>query len=307
MNNTKKNTTRKNKKNKDIFNLYNLYTSIDNVNNYIMNYGSNYNEKNHNLLQKLKEDARKEEEKYFYIRTKNNYTFRTIEQFGKDVIELKFFMTDHNNANDICVKISVPRNKRYRTGNIDVLYYNKECSISKIKLKEKEGTIEMLKTALQYIYDTYPYITKLTIQDETHYNDSLQNKPHITAKRLLLGRPGWYQEYFGAEPEKKTLELINHIATKRSEIDNTISKIKPNKSGDEWWSTENILNIINNLQKSILRKRIYNIAEKIFGTIWFIPRNTIEKYNMHYSVLTVESFDVSTNYYKNYVNIHERK
>jgi hypothetical protein len=309
--NTRKsnNTLNKTQKKSNInnsYNLYNLYTSLGNINKHIMQYNENYDEKNADVLKKMKEYANEKQERFFYITTPNNYMFNTIEQIFTNVIEIKFFMTDYNNANDICVKITIPRDKRSKIGNIDTLYYDKECSISKIKLKEKEGTIEMLKTALQYTIDTYPYIRTFTIQDETHYNDSSLNKPHITAKRLLLGRPGWYEEYFGAEPEKKTLELIKNINTKRQIINTIIKNIKPQDSGDEWWTTENILKIINNIPKDIVKKHVYYIEKNIFGTGWFIRKNTIKEYNMSYNIQMIDNIEVNENYYKNYTNIQHR-
>lgn len=301
-----KNTLNKTQKNSSINNLYSLYTTLGNINLYKMDYDEEYNQKNAEALKKMKEYANQKQETFFYITTPNNYIFQAIEQILLNVIEIKFFMKDHNNANDICVKITLPRDKRSKIGNIDTLYYDKECSISKIKLKEKEGTIEMLKTALQYTIDTYPYIRKFTIQDETHYNDSSLNKPHITAKRLLLGRPGWYEEYFGAEPEKKTLELVKNINTKRQIINTIIKNIKPQDSGDEWWTTENMLKIIKNIPKDLIKKHIYSIEKNIFGTAWFIRKKTIKEYNMIYNIHMTGNIEVDENYYKNYTNIQHR-
>lgn len=167
----------------------------------------------------------------------------------------------------------------------------------------------MMKTALQVVYNNYPYITRFTLEDETHYNNIELNKPHITAKRLLIGTPGWYQQHFGAEPEKTTVELIEYIKIKRIEINNVIRKITPQNSGEEWWTTENILKLINNIRPDIVNNMLYNISTRIFGTEWFIRRNTIGLYNMKYSIKNVDILsDINQdNFYKNYINIHERK
>jgi hypothetical protein len=223
-----------------------------------------------------------------------------------DIIEIKFYIQDEYKKDDICVKITVPKKNNKIPGNVDTLYYDKECSISSVKLERKEGTIIMLKTALQYVSDKFPYVKEYMIQDETHVNDEKLGKPLITSKRLLLGRPGWYQEFFGAEPTDNTTKLIEQISEKRVNINKLIKKYKPKNIGDEWFIPSNITLILDNIPAVVINDNIYNIGRHIFGTSWKITKETISKYNMDYNILDENIGETHNNYYKNYVNIHER-
>jgi hypothetical protein len=310
LNETIENITRNEvKKNTNNFNLYNLYTSLGNINDYNLNYDNDYNKKNQELLEELKKKNSEKNKNFFYITTPKKYIFRVVEQYNENSIEIKFFINNPDDIKDICVKISIPIEKNKKIGNIDTLYYDNKCSISKIKLEKQKGTIEMLKTALQYVCDKYPYVIKFNLQDETHYNTSTEDKPHITAKRLLLGRPGWYEEHFEAKPENETSKLISVIEKYRNKINDTIKGIKPRESGEEWWTTKNILNLINQIGNTPIDNNDYKIERNIFGTSWFIRKGAIKTYKMKYNVVEDVNPDniIENEYYKNYINIHERR
>ena len=242
---------------------------------------------------------------YFHIKT-GDYIFNVVEHILDDVIEIKFFIKDENKKDDICVKVTVPREDHKIPGNIDTLYYNKDCSISKMSLEKKDGTIHMLKTALYYVYENYPYVKEYEIQDETHINDEKIGKPLITSRRLLFGQPGWYEEYFGAEPIRDTVNLIKQIKKNRKHVDELIKKYKPNTIGNEWFVPANILLITSDIKPGIVGNSIFNVSGKIFGTSWKITKNTIKGYRIKYRVESGNTEAVNTNYYKNYVNSQER-
>jgi hypothetical protein len=167
----------------------------------------------------------------------------------------------------------------------------------------------MLKTALQYVYDIYPYVKSYELQDETHFNDSTIGNPHITARRLLYGKPGWYQEYFGAEPINSTVKLVEYIQKNRKSIDKLIKKYKPTDEGNEWFITQNILKITDEIpqEKNKKNSSIFSVSRNIFGTTWKITRETIGNYNIGYNVMNNNIGELHNNYYKNHVNIHERR
>lgn len=198
--------------------------------------------------------------------------------------------------------MTIPRENNKIPGNIDTLYYNKDCSI---KLEKKTGTIHMLKTALQYVYDNYPYVKEYELQDESHINEEKIGKPLITSKRLLYSKPGWYQEYLGAEPINYTPFLIEYIKEKQTIIHQLIKKYKPSKNGDDWFVPLNILLITDNIPPTLYENRIFSVSGKIFGTPWKITRNTISNYGIDYDIIKENTEDIYDNYYKNHVNIHE--
>lgn len=245
---------------------------------------------------------------HFHIKT-GEYIFNAVKCVFENVIEIKFFIADEKKEDDICVKITIPK-ESYNIpgiGNVNTVYCIKEYPVNKTTFEKWDGTIHMLKTALRYVCDTYPYIEELEIQDETHVNNEKYGKPLITSRRLLLGEPGWYEEYFGAKPNRDTTRLIRQIAKNRNMIDDRIRKYKPDTIGNEWFTSANILSITNNVKPSIVNGAIFNISPKIFGTFWKISRNTIDEFVNEYTIEpgnTDEKTD--THYYKHYVNSQER-
>jgi hypothetical protein len=120
---------------------------------------------------------------------------------------------------------------------------------------QKRGTISMLKTALKYIIENYSHIEYLTITDKT--------VPEITARRLLEGSKGWYEEHFHAKPSEKTKILIDRIKKNRAKIDELIENLE--------WNPKNIVGVCSKIDGAILSKNILK-------TVWIIDRETIKNY-----------------------------
>lgn len=120
---------------------------------------------------------------------------------------------------------------------------------------QKKGTIFMLKSALKYTINNYPHIKYFTVTDKTI--------PEITARRLLEGSKGWYEEHFNAIPSVKTKRVIDIIKKCRVRIDELI--------GNSEWNPNNIIRICNKIDGAIL-------AKNIFRTVWIIDRESIKKY-----------------------------
>ena len=124
---------------------------------------------------------------------------------------------------------------------------------------EKKGSIHMLKTALKYTIEKYSYIQCFNLIDKTF--------PHITARRLLEGSKGFYEEYFDAKPKERTKILINIIKKHRVNIDELI-KDSIEKSD---WDVMKVLQICRRIDGNILTRNI-------LITQWIIDRNTIKNY-----------------------------
>lgn len=297
-------TKRKNNKEKHNMNLYNLYMGLNNMGH--INNNVNVNDNINNIQNNYVNYLNDIEVHKFHIMI-GPYVFNCVETIKDDIIELKFYIVNENKKDDICVKITILKDNHIIPGNIDTLYYNNECSISSVKLDKKDGTILMLKTALQYVHDKYPYVKSFELQDETHVNDESIGKPLITSRRLLYGKPGWYEEYFGAKPINSTIELIEYIQKNRKLIDKLIKKYKPRDAGNEWFVPQNILLITEHIPsiKNNNNSSIFSVSRKIFGTSWEITREKINSYGMEYNIKNVNIGEINNNHYKNHVNIHE--
>lgn len=124
---------------------------------------------------------------------------------------------------------------------------------------EKKGSIDMLKTALKYTIENYSYIEYFSIIDKIF--------PYITARRLLEGSKGFYEEYFDAKPKTITKILINIIKKNRIIIDELIKNSIENAD----WNEIKVLQICRKIDGNILTRNILR-------TQWTIDRNTIKNY-----------------------------
>jgi hypothetical protein len=250
------------------FNNINYIKNKNNINN-------NYNEdiKNNNPIIHIKSD---------------NYKF-IMYQEEDDMNYILFFMADNPDIKDPCLKIYIPKENQV-DGLIEKLNHEKSCSIEK-ELDEKIGTIHMLKTALKYIIDTYPNTKYFTLRDITFKKIPglpSEDLPYITARRLLQGSKGWYQENFGAKPTKKTKLLIDMIKIKRARIDELIAS----NINNALWSAAKIKKIVSKIDGKFLEK---NILE----TDWIIDNTTIKDYNINYKI----SIDNNYSNYNNIINV----
>lgn len=283
MNKTRKNNNKINNKtlknNSILSNIYRMNLKSSAFNNI------NYN-KNKNSLNNFNEEYEdnKNNKPIVYINS-DNYKF-IMYQEEDDMNYILFFMANNPNIKDSCLKIYIPKENAV-DGLIEKLNHEKSCSIEK-ELDEGNGTIHMLKTALKYIIDNYPNTKYFQLTDITFKKiPGLPSKdlPYITAKRLLQGSKGWYQEHFGAKPTRKTKLLIDMIKIKRNRIDELIAS----NINNTLWSAAKIKKIASRIDGKFLEK---NILE----TDWIIDYTTIKGYNINYEISTNDN-------YKNYKNI----
>jgi hypothetical protein len=107
-----------------------------------------------------------------------------------------------------CVEILVSRRA---TSVLEGLMYASTCST--VPMEPTAGTREMVQAALKYVCKTYPHIKKFELADETHVRTP-SGLQFITPRRLLTGRPGYFQEHFGAEPSAATRTLLRGMREK---------------------------------------------------------------------------------------------
>jgi len=116
---------------------------------------------------------------------------------------------------------------------------NEEASLADLS-QSAAGFIDiMFKGVLKYITQVFPHIRRVSLQD-------LANE---TPKRLLVGRPGWYEERYGAKPTIKTQALKGRIKK---------------------------MQLLSDVELFALEL----FALELLGTTWDISKSTIEEYPM---------------------------
>ena len=103
----------------------------------------------------------------------------------------------------------------------------------------------MFKGVLKYITQVFPHIRRVSLQD-------LANE---TPKRLSVGRPGWYEERYGAKPTVKTQALKGRIKKLQVLSDDHVGLP----------------------------------ALELLGTTWDISKSTIEEYHVSIHITNEEA------------------
>jgi hypothetical protein len=145
------------------------------------------------------------------------------------------------------------------------LQYGPKCSI-------------VLKAGLIYLFRTYPSVQRVSLTDKAAVG--APTKMMLSAKRLLQGRKGWYEEHFGAIPNPESRSTMNVIkALKQPFAQNQIQFFLPITTQRTWGTAEEIIDYA------------YRIAKldtnAILGTSWLIHRDHAATYerDIHVRVL----------------------
>jgi hypothetical protein len=220
-------------------------------------------------------------EKNLRIITTEGHIFNVIDEFETRI------RIQSNNKSLSCIQVLIY--KEDNSAILEEVAYHNSCSKKEGGLPTKDGTKHMCQTILKYLIDTYPFIERVDVRDKSAYNINKNTLSFITARYLLEGRKGLYQEYLNAKPTPETLNLINIIEEKRNILDKIIPKIKTN----DWWTSENIIKLINYIYRetdtNYIKKRNI-IRDSIINNLWFIDKEIIRQYDITYSKMRVSNF-----------------
>lgn len=170
-----------------------------------------------------------------------------------------------------CVRMILSKRPKYTSASLQTLNYYSSCSIKDKMLDNYQGTIIMLKTALSYLITRYPHISRVELQDETFIN--IPTRPLITARRLLLGDQGWYEEHVGARPTLNTSKLTKYLRQPITQkaVQDIVLKYK-HSDDKTWWSPENTKRVADELNSAVF--------QQLLGTTWEIDSATIRGWNV---------------------------
>jgi len=107
-----------------------------------------------------------------------------------------------------CVELMV---RRGGTATLQGVAYHSTCAT--VPMEANAGTKEMVRAALKYAATAYPHVRRFDVQDETHVRTPT-GMHVITPRRLLTGRPGFFQEHFGALPSGDTRDILAALRAK---------------------------------------------------------------------------------------------
>lgn len=186
---------------------------------------------------------------------------REIDMF-QDIV---YHIGDVASGNGSCISIIIDKTKTYAT--LETALYRPTCDV-KNSLQPHSGTILMLQGVLKYICKKYTKLQYVTFDDKSMVPMS---PIHVTAKRLLQGRKGWYEEWLQAIPDMDVLQTRRAISILSSEeVKQNIQKYLPVTTKKTWGTAEDIA--------ELAPKIVGTQAKSIIGTSWKIPRSTMLAY-----------------------------
>ena len=205
------------------------------------------------------------------------------------------------NKSSSCIQVLI--NKEDRSAILEEVSYYQSCSKKDGGLPSKDGTKHMCQVILRYLVDKYKFIDRVDVVDKSAYNITKDKLSFITARYLLQGKPGLYQNYLNAKSTEETKMLIELIEEKRQILNELQYRIVAMKSND-WWTSEHIQSLIDHVFKDAPLKAS-RIKRVIFDNTWMISKTDIQNYDVTYSTELVKSFEGGFQYkdsYPTYIN-----
>lgn len=106
---------------------------------------------------------------------------------------------------DIQVLKDIELNRRYfdiDTANLNNIYYDRECSIDK-NFRRGTDTTMILRLAMAYIHENYPYVNKLRFKDASSKECDNGHVVELYNMSYLTTGQTWYEKNFNAYIEKE--------------------------------------------------------------------------------------------------------
>lgn len=182
-----------------------------------------------------------------------------------DFDDVNIYVGDVQSRRGACVHIIVDKDRKYAT--LESAVYRASCD-TKNRLQPHQGTIMMLQGVLKYLCKRYPALEYITLNDKSMV--PLGNI-HVTAKRLIQGRKGWYEEWLQAVPDMShhsTRVLIHRLG--HPDVQQKIQQYLPRTMVKTWGTTDDIVD---------LAPKIFGTHRKaVIGTAWKILRTDILAY-----------------------------
>lgn len=206
-----------------------------------------------------------------HILSEEAYDFNILTENFEEMDTIEYYIESSHKNMPQCISISVINN---RPALLEAVNYSSSCDLKR-QLKNNTGTILMIMGLLKYVFQKHKELAYISINDKTMVP---RTSILISVKRLLQGRPGWYQEYLGAIPDPSNIQTVQIIkALQKPTIQQRIQENLPITRQRTWGKPSEIISIFERI--TLLR------GTSILGTSWWIYRSTIESYPVSINVV----------------------
>jgi len=220
-----------------------------------------------------------------------NYTFWA--EAYEDAIDSIVYNIGKQNGMP-CMRLGVIDMPETQTKTLILYDINYSSMCANEGLKKGTGTIEMIQGAIKAVCRVHKDIAYVEFADKSYWETSKNGKVPIAERRVLAGKPTWYQEYLGAIPTAMTQVILRlyehaskHIVTeeileglgirgKSRYIGKPVSFLVQERY--ERWTEEQLLKLIQNLNIDKHNHLHSNMSVSLSGSTWMIPRKVIKTY-----------------------------
>lgn len=155
----------------------------------------------------------------------------------------------------------------------DLVYYS-TCSSPK-QLEKGAGTVQMVKSALVAVMQTYPDVFKIMLQDESVLPDARRGNIPLPEYYMLVHGQTWYQKHFGAIPgDHRSVREYRMYRSARMAPVSALGEEGPGTVAD---FVKGIVNPTEEVLEDIRNRLELNMLS---GTVWEIPRSTVLQYGV---------------------------
>jgi hypothetical protein len=140
-------------------------------------------------------------EPYYFVRYKNN-------QFKASILLPEKVMEEDDQQCYIgfggqykCISITITENDTIAW--LSGLKHNKKCLINAPLKRGKDGTVMMLKTAIAFVKNMYPFVKYIYLTDTSDIRLRNGNTTSLIAYYIIKYNTSWYGKHLDAIPEKK--------------------------------------------------------------------------------------------------------
>lgn len=193
----------------------------------------------------------------------SQYSCNLVEAWT-DAYDFQLYAHDASHA---CINIFVDA----RDGSIELqrLGYFEECELDAAQA-HLDATIAAVKAALRIVVKWFPRVRDVSIADESFC--PCPGRPLVTARRLLLNKPGLFEERLGARPSGSTVGYLRFLRAALKRQPDIVREIRRNADDPLYFTAENVAELCSRMKvrSTLLIKTSWTLPTSVVHT-WEAP------------------------------------
>lgn len=174
-----------------------------------------------------------------------------------------FVLYAHDDSHAV---VSIFVDDRDRSIALQKIGFYEECELD-AALQNLEATIAAVRAALRIVVKWFPRVQSISIADETFCPSP--KRPLITARRLLLNRPGLFEEHLGARASGSTVSYLRFLRAALKQHPDIARDIRANAEDPFFFTADNVAELC---------ARIRVRPALLIKTSWTLPASVVRQW-----------------------------